>query len=82
MKNKRKHHYKNGWLDVPERYAYLKDNADKRNPTSSRKKRALVTGNPQQTRRGNARVRRGRVWGHPNDEEDGEENSNHVEESI
>jgi hypothetical protein len=82
MKNKRKHHYKNGWLDVPERYAYLKDNAYKRNPTSSRKKRALVAGSRQQTRGNNARVWQGGIWGHSNDGEDGEEDPHHVEESI
>jgi hypothetical protein len=41
IKNKRKHHYKNGWLDVPAKYAYLKHNAGKRNPTASRRKKAL-----------------------------------------
>ena len=41
MKNKRKHHYRHGWLDVPEKYAYLKHNAGKRNPAASRKKAAL-----------------------------------------
>jgi hypothetical protein len=40
-KNKRKNHYKNGWLDVPDKFSYLKDNASKRDPTGSRKKRAL-----------------------------------------
>jgi hypothetical protein len=40
-KNKCKNHYKNGWLDVPDTFSYLKDNASKRDPTGSRKKRAL-----------------------------------------
>ena len=39
-KNKRKNHYGNGWLEVPQKYAYLKQNASKRNQTASRKKRA------------------------------------------
>jgi len=82
MKNKRKHHYKNGWLDVPERYAYLKDNAYKRKPTSSCKKRALAPRIQQQRRGDNARVGQGGVWGQPNDGEDGEEDPHHVEESI
>ena len=41
VKNKRKNHYVNGWLEVPERYAYLKKNSMKRNPSASRSKRAL-----------------------------------------
>jgi hypothetical protein len=41
-KNKRKNHYANGWLDVPARYTYLKQNSMKRNPTASRSKRALA----------------------------------------
>jgi hypothetical protein len=41
MKNKRKHHYRHGWLDVPERYKYLKNNSDKRNPNGSRRKKGL-----------------------------------------
>jgi hypothetical protein len=43
-KNKRRNHYRNGWLDVPEKYAYLKNNASMRNPTASRKKAALSGG--------------------------------------
>jgi hypothetical protein len=42
MKNKRKHHYANGWLEVPARYAYLKKNSLKRNPSASRSKKALA----------------------------------------
>jgi len=41
MKNKRGHLYGIGQLAVPEKYAYLKDNASKRDPSGSRKKRAL-----------------------------------------
>jgi len=41
LKNKRKNHYRNGWLDVPDKYAYLKTNAGMRDPTASRKKKAL-----------------------------------------
>jgi hypothetical protein len=40
MKNKQKNHYKNGWLPVPEKYKYLKENSRKRNPQGSRIKRA------------------------------------------
>jgi hypothetical protein len=40
-KNKRGNHYRNGWLDVPEKYSYLKNNSLKRNRTGSRKKRAF-----------------------------------------
>ncbi|KAF8054995.1 hypothetical protein FPV67DRAFT_1681016 [Lyophyllum atratum] len=39
FKNKRKNHYKNGWLDVPERYKYLKDTSAKRDQAGSRVKR-------------------------------------------
>lgn len=39
--NKRQHAYDMGWIDVPEKYTYLKENASKRNPTGSRKKTAL-----------------------------------------
>jgi hypothetical protein len=41
VKNKRKNHYANGWLDVPEKYKYLKQNSRKRNPAGSRSKKAL-----------------------------------------
>lgn len=41
LKNKRRNHYRNGWLDVPAKYAYLKNNASMRDPTGSRKKKAL-----------------------------------------
>lgn len=40
MKNKRGHHYKNGWLDVPDKYTHLKRNSSRRNPEGSRIKRA------------------------------------------
>ncbi|KAF9471608.1 hypothetical protein BDN70DRAFT_938823 [Pholiota conissans] len=40
IKNKRAHHYHNGWLEVPAKYAYLKVNAQKRKPSGSRVKRA------------------------------------------
>jgi hypothetical protein len=42
VKNKRKNHYANGWLEVPAKYAYLKQNSIKRNPTASRSKKALT----------------------------------------
>jgi hypothetical protein len=41
VKNKRKNHYANGWLDVPEKYIHLKQNSMKRNPSRSRSKKAL-----------------------------------------
>jgi hypothetical protein len=41
LKNKRRNHYRNGWLDVPEKYRYLKNNVSKRNPTASRRKKAF-----------------------------------------
>jgi hypothetical protein len=43
-KNKQRNHYQNGWLDVPVKYAYLKNNASMCNPTVSRKKTALSAG--------------------------------------
>ena len=43
-KNKRRNHYRNGWLDVPVKYAYLKNNTSMCNPTTSRKKTALSVG--------------------------------------
>lgn len=43
-KNKRRNHYRNGWLDVPVKYAYLKNNASMRDPTASRKKKAALSG--------------------------------------
>lgn len=43
LKNKRRNHYRNGWLDVPEKYGYLKNNASKRDPTASRRKKAFST---------------------------------------
>jgi hypothetical protein len=46
VKNKRKNHYANGWLDVPEKYLHLKKNSMKRNPSGSRSKKALGTGAP------------------------------------
>ncbi|CAA7267807.1 unnamed protein product [Cyclocybe aegerita] len=40
MKNKRAHHYASGWLEVPAKYDYLKENASKRDPNRSRVSRA------------------------------------------
>ncbi|KAG6823087.1 hypothetical protein H0H92_011433 [Tricholoma furcatifolium] len=39
FRNKRKHLYRHGWLDVPEKFHYLKETSAKRNPTGSRVKR-------------------------------------------
>lgn len=41
IKNKRKNHYANGWLEVPNKYEYLKANSRKRSKTAPRKKKAL-----------------------------------------
>jgi hypothetical protein len=41
MKNRRSNHYRKGWLDVPQKYGYLKANAQKRDRNGSRKKKAL-----------------------------------------
>jgi hypothetical protein len=41
LKNKRRNHYRNGWLDVPDKYRYLKNNASMRDPTASRRSKAL-----------------------------------------
>ena len=49
MKNRRANHYRNGWLDVPEKYAYLKNNANMRDPTASRTKKALSSAAAKQT---------------------------------
>jgi hypothetical protein len=40
VKNRRKNHYANGWLTVPEKYGYLKQNSLKRNSSASRLKKA------------------------------------------
>jgi hypothetical protein len=40
FKNKRKNHYKKGWLTVPEKYKHLKGNSNRRNASGSRRKRA------------------------------------------
>jgi hypothetical protein len=46
-------HYQNGWLDVPEKYAYLKNNANMCDPTASCKKKALSsTAAAKQTKKG------------------------------
>jgi hypothetical protein len=46
VKNKQKNHYANRWLDVPEKYSYLKQNSMKQNRTGSRLKKALTSGVP------------------------------------
>ncbi|KAJ7081960.1 hypothetical protein C8R44DRAFT_894931 [Mycena epipterygia] len=38
IKNKRRHAYKNGWLEAPTKFEYLKANSTKRNPSAPRKK--------------------------------------------
>lgn len=43
--NKHQHAYDMGWLEVPEKWAHLKVNASKRNPTGSRNKKALQVAN-------------------------------------
>ena len=45
VKNKRKNHYAHGWLEVPAKFAYLRQNSRKRNPIASRLKKGLVGGN-------------------------------------
>ncbi|KAF9023217.1 hypothetical protein BDZ89DRAFT_1136855 [Hymenopellis radicata] len=40
FRNKRKHNYELGTLEVPERFTYLKNNSDKRDPNGSRRKKA------------------------------------------
>jgi hypothetical protein len=52
MKNKRNHLYSIGQPEVSEKYAYLKDNASKCDPTGSHKKRALVSSGTSVSRRG------------------------------
>jgi hypothetical protein len=42
VKNKRKNHYANGWLEVPDKYTYLKQNSKKRNPAGSWSKKGLT----------------------------------------
>jgi hypothetical protein len=56
LKNRRGNHYANGWLDVPAKYDYLKANSQKRNPSGSRRKKALSATATAQT---NARKRNG-----------------------
>jgi hypothetical protein len=51
VKNKRKNHYANGWLEVPAKYAYLKQNSKKRDPAASRSKKALTISNSVEFRR-------------------------------
>ncbi|KAJ7934918.1 hypothetical protein B0H13DRAFT_2305063 [Mycena leptocephala] len=44
VKNKHRYAYRNGWLDVPEKYKYLKTNSAKRDPSASRKRRTVAEG--------------------------------------
>jgi hypothetical protein len=84
MKNKRKHHYKNGWLDIPQQYAYLKNNASKRNPGGSRKRRALrdmTAGKPsKQARKGAGGNRTGEKEDDMGSQDDDEEQRERMEE--
>lgn len=41
-KNKRRRCYQKNWLEVPEKYAYLKNNSAKRDPSASRKRRTVA----------------------------------------
>jgi len=50
LKNRHGNHYAHGWLDVPAKYDYLKRNLQKRNPTGSRRKKALSAAAAAQTR--------------------------------
>lgn len=77
-KNKRKNHYDNGWLEVPQKYAHLKGNASKRNPTASRKKRAFsdIGGGTKNANKGSAVAaiaRNGKTKAIVVDEEDNDE---------
>ncbi|KAJ7655447.1 hypothetical protein B0H17DRAFT_1073443 [Mycena rosella] len=49
IKNKRRNGYKNNWLEVPEKYAYLKTNSAKRDQSASRKRRTVSTTAPRKT---------------------------------
>ncbi|KAJ7442915.1 hypothetical protein B0H11DRAFT_470882 [Mycena galericulata] len=42
-KNKRRNGYRHNWLEVPEKYKYLKANSAKRDPSASRKRRTATT---------------------------------------
>ena len=63
VKNKRKNHYSHGWLEVPPKYAYLKQNAMKRNPAASRMKRAFAGNDAGVGRRPSAGARAGQIEG-------------------
>jgi hypothetical protein len=67
MKNRRENHYRKGWLDVPEKYAHLKANAQKRNQGASRTKKALVPAGSARNAAGpstQSQVQRGRAGKH------------------
>ncbi|KAF5315125.1 hypothetical protein D9619_007520 [Psilocybe cf. subviscida] len=57
FKNKRKNHYRNGWLAVPERYAHMADVSSKRNPAGSRTKTARKVFDERQRKRDQQRHR-------------------------
>jgi len=42
IKDRRGNHYRKGWLDVPEKYSHLKENAQKRDKSVSRTKKASL----------------------------------------
>ncbi|KAG6848512.1 hypothetical protein H0H93_016417, partial [Arthromyces matolae] len=54
FKNKRKNHYRHGWLEVPDKYKHLSETSAKRNPSASRVKRvksAMEAAKKQKKRR-------------------------------
>ncbi|KAJ3501991.1 hypothetical protein NLJ89_g9088 [Agrocybe chaxingu] len=82
MKNKRSHHYSSGWLDVPEKYKYLKDNSSKRDPNGSRVKRAKAELAAKKSRKA-ARAAEKRSWDDEVEEETQEaEGGRHEEDDV
>lgn len=67
--NKRQRAYDQGWLQVPEKYTYLKLNASMRSSTGSRRKKALLPVGPT-PRKQPQKVSSKKTIGHVSDEEE------------
>lgn len=75
FKNKRSRAYQQGWLEVPTKYTYLKDNAGKRSTDGSRVKKAnAILAAKKNKRRQNTKAKgKGKATQHREIEEDEEE---------
>lgn len=77
LKNRRGDYYRNGRLEVPDKYQYLKANAQQRDPNASRKRKAVADASSaaKKQKKNNSRAKRLKRVVEDEEDEDSEERS-------